>query len=126
MRRWCLRCGRLKKLKKFPRNKSKVLGVESTCLKCWKKYRRSKIGKIKSLYRDQKTNCVKRKHVPPTYTQEELIEWCMDQSVFHTLHKKWKKSGYMRELAPSCDRIDDYKGYSFCNIDLDKGFYRFI
>lgn len=37
---------------------------------------------------------------------------------FDALYLNWINSGYDKWKKPSCDRIDDYKGYSFDNIRL--------
>jgi hypothetical protein len=37
---------------------------------------------------------------------------------FYELYNNWIDSGYKKSDKPSVDRIDDYKGYSFDNIQL--------
>jgi hypothetical protein len=38
--------------------------------------------------------------------------------MFHYLYDNWAKSGYKKELSPSFDRLDDYKSYTFDNIQI--------
>lgn len=54
----------------------------------------------------------------PTYTKDELKDWCYSQKVFHELFNNWKESGFDKKLYPSCDRIDNHKGYSLDNLQL--------
>lgn len=54
----------------------------------------------------------------PTYSKKELKEWCFSQKIFHELFTKWENSGYDKCLAPSCDRTDDYLGYSLDRLQI--------
>ena len=54
----------------------------------------------------------------PTYTKQELFDWCFSQKLFHELYDNWKASGYDMKLKPSCDRTDDYQGYSLSRLQL--------
>jgi len=82
------------------------------------KYRKTKKGIINQIYNNQKFVSKKRKMEAPKYTLKELREFMLKQSEFHTIYKKWEESGYKKELVPSIDRLDDYKGYSFSNIRI--------
>lgn len=81
-------------------------------------WRKTIPGLISNIYNNQKQNSKRRGHNPPLYKQEELKEWLFSQPNFYTLYNEWKKSNFNRNLAPSCDRINDYKGYSLDNIKL--------
>ena len=72
----------------------------------------------KRMYWDQCANSKVRGHNPPEYTKEELISWVTSQSHFEELYITWRDSGYLSNLRPSCDRLDNSKGYSFDNIEL--------
>ena len=77
-----------------------------------------KLQHIHKLYKGQKNSSVSRGHLPPAYTRDELVYWCMSQEIYHMLHYEWKESGFDSELAPSINRLDDRFGYSFNNIEI--------
>lgn len=76
-----------------------------------KRFRRTKSGLISGIYLRQKRSSKRRGHPVPDYTRNELCDWCLDQDIFHELFDKWEQSGYDKMLVPSCDRIDNHKGY---------------
>ncbi len=82
------------------------------------KYKRSKKGQVTKIYSNQKTCSIKRGHELPSYTKEELRDWLYSQKEFHEIYNTWVESNYDRNLAPSVDRDDDYKPYSFDNIEI--------
>lgn len=92
------------------------------CKECYKKqqymYYRTKEGLLARLHNRQRATSKRRGHTPPAYTLEQLKEWAYAQPIFHELHAAWVASGYNTSLSPSCDRLNDYKGYSFDNIQL--------
>lgn len=52
-----------------------------------------------------------------TYPKKEVFyEWAMASKEFHSLFRKYARSGYQRRLSPSVDRIDDSLGYDLTNI----------
>lgn len=120
MVRTCKYCGETKDSHEFyESNKSK-------CKECCKKASReadqfahdsSEKGVIRVLYKTQKSNSKKRGHEPPTYTKQEFKEWLYANG-FKEKYDAWVNSGYDKWMKPSCDRIDDYKGYSLDNICL--------
>ncbi len=118
----CSKCGDIKKLSEFSRDKGKKDGRDGICSKCRSKMNiarnRSKKGFTSKVYNDQVALSKKRGYEAPKYTREELREWLLNQKLFHKLHKEWAESNYDRWLAPSIDRLDDYKTYSFDNIQL--------
>lgn len=85
---------------------------------CCLKYRRTKIGLISSLYNHQRKSSRKRGYEMPTYTRQELKDWLLGQKLFHELFQRWESSNFDVWLKPSVDRIDDYKSYSFDNVQL--------
>lgn len=82
------------------------------------RYRKSKKGIIANIYYHQKHDSKRRNISPPTYTRIELVDWCLEQQIFHELYDNWVASGYDTWLIPSVDRKDDYKGYFLGNIQL--------
>jgi len=81
------------------------------------RYRRSKIGLTSRMYSEQVRNSKKRRHTLPTYSKIQLIAW-LDTQNFSTLYQKWVTSEYLKKLTPSCDRINDTKGYTLANLQL--------
>ena len=73
---------------------------------------------IRDIHFNQRNSSKRRGHPPPDYTIEELVDWCFKQPKYHALHDAWVLSGFIRLLAPSIDRIDDYKPYTLSNIQL--------
>lgn len=78
----------------------------------------SRVGLIAAIYSGQKQSSKARKHPPPAYSRDELTEWLYSKTSFNNLYDKWVESGFKRKLRPSCDRLDDNKGYSFDNIQV--------
>ena len=95
-----------------------------------KTYYHSKIGKLSSLFQQQKIRCKEKGWEAPKYSQEELTAWALALPIFHTLFDQWESSGFQKHLSPSIDRLDDYETYSLGNIQIvtwqennDKGRY---
>jgi len=118
----CRACGELKPLYEFNRNKNKKDGYFDRCKACEnernKRYGRSKNGVASTIYRSQKSSSKQRGHPMPTYSSKELKEWLYSQSKFHELYDTWKAGGYISDLKPSCDRLDDYKPYTLDNLQI--------
>ncbi len=70
------------------------------------------------IHKSQKYSAKQRNHPEPTYTKEELKIWLNEQELFHKLYEHWKNNNFHKALKPSIDRIDDYKSYTFDNIQL--------
>lgn len=81
-------------------------------------YKKTKQGLCDSIYYIQTSNCRKRNYNQPEYSREEITKWLLNQNLFHRLFKTWEESGYKKLLIPSIDRKDDYKSYTFDNIQL--------
>ena len=106
----------------FHKRKQLKSGLTSWCKVCMAKskkvYQTTKDGLITRIYSHQKDCCKQRGHPLPTYSKAELKEWVFSQDNFDELYNAWVESGCNRDLNPSVDRIDDYKSYSFDNIQL--------
>ena len=70
------------------------------------------------IYWQQCANSKTRGHNPPAYNKQELYEWITAQPEYDELFSTWEDSGYLSDLRPSCDRLDNSKGYTFDNIEL--------
>ena len=81
-------------------------------------YRRTKDGYVRRMYDRQRQRSHKRGLPMPKYTREEFIDWILSKPKFHQLFYNWVLSGYQRKFAPSIDRKDNNKTYSFDNIQL--------
>lgn len=82
------------------------------------KYYHTKRGTIIKIYNSQIASSKRRKHPLPAYSRDDFITWVLDQNIFHKLHAQWVESNYERMLAPSIDRLDDSKSYTFDNIRI--------
>jgi len=122
MKKVCSKCGELKSLDDFYKRKDRKVGVISECIICskerCKKYHRTKDGLVTKIYYSQICNSKQKGNRSPTYSKQELKEWLFSQKIFHELYDKWKDSGYDKMLVPSCDRTDDYQGYSLDRLQL--------
>jgi hypothetical protein len=54
----------------------------------------------------------------PKYSKDELLCFLLENEVFNTLYEEWVLKDYLKNFTPSVDRLDDYKGYSFDNIQI--------
>lgn len=75
-------------------------------------------GHITSLWNGQRKRSKDKGWPEPAYSRKELIEWVKSQDNVTELYSNWEANGYAKNFAPSIDRLDDYKPYSFDNIRL--------
>jgi len=78
----------------------------------------SKRGLASRIHGGQKRSSRLRGYENITYSSAELFEWMEKQTNFDCLFLNWINSGYDMMKTPSCDRIDDYKPYSFTNMRI--------
>lgn len=50
--------------------------------------------------------------------KEEFIEWALNNEAYHTIFKQWVESGYVYNLAPTIDRIDNNGNYELTNMQV--------
>ena len=112
----CNNCEKIKPLKNFSRHPTTIDRLQIICKECDKNRWKTKEGLVCKIYISQKINSKNRNHSVPKYTKEEFLEWCLNNKVYIKLYNQWKVNKYLKELTPSIDRKDDYKGYSFDNI----------
>ena len=72
---------------------------------------------MKTVYLDQLKASKRRGHELPRYTKQEFIDKYINNKRYLSLFINWVSSGYLKELSPSFDRLDDYKPYSFDNLN---------
>lgn len=114
----CTKCGWVKELSEFHKDNQKQDGLRPDCKECKKTQYRSLDGKLHHIYRTQVRSSKQRGQQPPNYTKSELLDKYIDDILYIKLYKAWVKSGYNIYLAPSLDRFDDYKPYTFNNMRL--------
>ncbi|RDY58016.1 hypothetical protein [Flagellimonas nanhaiensis] len=101
--------------------------LNGTCKKCLYKRRKgrstiysqkvvkTKKGLLKRIFYTQKRKSKLRGHPSPKYNINEFIQNSLLDRDFNLLFENWKKSNFIKSLKPSCDRLEDHKGYSFEN-----------
>ena len=118
----CNRCLNLKTLDEFPKDKNGLLGRKAKCRVCRKELdvisSRTLDGFVRVSYNGQTSRSATRGYGHPDYSKSELKDWLTKNIVFSKLFQEWESSGYEKDLRPSIDRIDDYAGYTFSNIQL--------
>lgn len=95
-------------------------GYNVRCKRCHTiRYKKGSLERIvKKIYNTQISNSIKRNHSPPEYSLPELIDWVYKQPNWDELYQAYKDSDYDRMSAPSIDRLDSLKPYTFDNIRL--------
>ena len=118
----CTKCQIEKPYSDYYKNKTGKDGFMCRCKKCCniynKKRRKTVLGLISEIYKGQLYSSRIKGYNKPDYTNNDLIEWMGSQDNFSQLYSNWVDSGYDKKLIPSCDRLDDYKPYSFDNLRL--------
>lgn len=117
----CTKCKKDKKETEFYKNDNYSSGYNVYCIQCQKdnsrRISRTEQGVIKSIYNGQLSSSKRRGHIMPLYSLEDLSTWLYENN-FKIFYDIWVQSGYQKDLKPSVDRLNDFKGYSFDNIKL--------
>jgi len=120
--KFCNKCKLNQPVSSFQKHDRNGDRLQTLCKNCQKEnsinYHHSKRGVIVVTYKCMIRRSTERCHPMPTFSREELSDWLLSQSLFHELYDKWVISGYDKMLKPSCDRTDDYKGYSLDRLNL--------
>ena len=120
--KYCTTCKILKPFRDFCKHCRRKDGLESSCKKCCdlyqNSYKKTKKGLIARIYSGQRLRSRVRNHPQPDYSLPELRNWVFAQPNFEPLFDGWVSSGYEKYSRPSCDRLDDYKAYTFENLRL--------
>lgn len=114
----CTKCQLSLPLDAFPKQHTGREGRRANCRKCHKLSTYSIKAVVTAIYGSQCKKSKIRNHPLPSYTRDELEVWLLNQPNFSSLYNIWKDSGYLTDLKPSCDRKDDYKPYTFDNLQL--------
>ena len=122
MTKVCSKCDIELALDKFLDKVGGKFNKDSVCKSCKKdlsaEFKRSKRGLLLKVYSNQKRSSDKRKIVQPLYSKEDFVNKYINDIKFINLYNSWVESNYNRWSTPSFDRTDDYKPYSFDNIEL--------
>jgi len=118
----CYSCREQLSISMFTKQKDGKFGVRSRCKKCLLNenyvYNKSRDGVATQIYTVQKLSSKKRGMEAPLYSKDEFKKWLFSHSSFEKLYEAWVESRYNRSLAVSVNRLDDYIGYRFDNIEL--------
>lgn len=120
--RICTACKLSKCLSEFHKCSNNKSGLYSWCKQCALEknntYIKTKAGLLAKIYGDQRNSSRKRGYDYPDYSLSELRVWALSKKIFNKLYSSWVKSGYQKDMRPSFDRLDDYKSYTFDNLQI--------
>lgn len=114
----CTHCNQSLPLTSFAKQATGKDGLRADCKDCHKAYGYYPEGVTKSMYANQKAKSRRRSHPQPNYSWEQLHSWVTSQPNWQSIYDNWVQSGYLTDLKPSGDRIDDYKPYCLTNLQL--------
>lgn len=121
MQKKCKSCEQLKLFDAFSKARGNRDGHNNVCKPCVvlrnTLYWRTPRGRMSQTLVIQRANSVVRGHALPDYTLPQLTSWAI-QNGLEQLIEQWAASGYVKDLTPSVDRLDDAEGYSLSNIRL--------
>ena len=89
-----------------------------------KKYRQENKGElfywITKIYGRMKRDNKNKFNIDLPFTKDEFKKWLDDnyKTEIRRMLTEYKNSNYIKGLCPSVDRIDDYKSYTFDNMQL--------
>ena len=115
----CTNCKKDKPESEFRKNKNFTSrnGLSYQCKACDLNGKRTPEGHMEKIYHSLRYNNAQRSHGAVSFSKSEFIDWCKENS-FSSLYGKWEKSGFVQALAPSVDRKNDVKPYTFTNMQL--------
>lgn len=94
-----------------------------TAFVSYKKYEKTPAGYLMRTYRNMKSRVegiqYKKAHLYQgleLLDKESFYQWALADANFFSLYNAYVESSYDMKLAPSIDRIDTSKGYTFDNI----------
>ena len=103
----------------YQRNRRKQNGNQDI-----KTYEKTPKGFLMRLYRNMKSRVEGVQHLKQhlykdkeLFDKESFYEWAETHPKFHDLYNEYIEANYNRKLAPSVDRVDSTKGYSFDNVE---------
>lgn len=128
----CFKCNAKKEYSNFYKHSGMKDGYLNKCKECTKldsqlneknsstskeSYDKTQKGVIRVLYKSMIQRSKKRKQDKPNFTKNEFSLWMYENNYFK-LWEAWKKHNYNKSLKPSINRKNDFKSYTFENIEL--------
>jgi hypothetical protein len=118
----CIKCQATKPLSDYYNRSDYSDGKANICKVCdgsrRKSQYRTKDGIIKSIFSHQISSSKARSHNKPEYTFDELHAYLINNQIFNNLYNAYVASDFNQWKAPTVDRLDETKGYSFDNIQI--------
>lgn len=110
----------------YLRNKKKILekakkrySENKESIKDYKKnHYKTLRGLVQRKVSHMKQSSKVRGHEPPNFDKYQLEDWMKIQPNFEVIWRNWVDSNYSKELVPSCDRLENSKGYTLDNLQL--------
>ena len=120
--KYCKSCFNVLDPSMFYKSSRNSDGLSFQCKICERKRKneffKSIDGVVCAIYKGQRERNRKMGFGDMVYSKDELSEWLLSQPSFYLFYSIWVYFGYDKHLKPSCDRIDDYGGYTLDNIQL--------
>jgi len=118
----CSKCKELKKFNEFQKDERYADNYFCWCKECKYKHSinnaRTHKGLIKKIYFKQIEGAKLRNQPIPNYTLSEFNYWFISQPNLKKIYNNWVKNEYKKDLRPSVDRLNNYKSYTFDNLQL--------
>ena len=118
----CTTCKTFHNLTFFYKDSYQSDGLTCSCKNCCNlksiKIQRTKEGLLDKMFRSEVTRTKVTYYPDIEYSLGDFIKYGLNNLSFNTLYDLWVLSNYSKKLVPSADRLDDYKGYSFSNIQF--------
>lgn len=118
----CTKCGEEKELEEFTKDKKCKNGRTNICKNCARLIMKFFKNHISQMYGGMKKHCktrIKNENINYSvdFTKDQFTNWLMENN-YKELHVNWAVSNFDIMFTPSVDRLNDYIGYSFDNIQL--------
>ena len=128
----CFKCKEEKELSEFYKHKEMADGHLNKCKECTKldsklneknistsrlSYDKTEKGVIRVLYKSMVQRSKSRNHPKPNFTKKEFKKWIYKNN-FLVMWESWSKHQCNKNLKPSINRKNDFKPYTFNNMEL--------
>jgi len=128
----CFKCKKEQKYLEFYKHVGMKDGYLGKCKTCTKldiqlneksssksknSYDKTEKGVIRILYKSMTQRSKQRNHVLPNFTKQEFNLWLYKNNYLE-LWKAWRQHNCNKSLKPSVNRKNDFKPYTFNNMEL--------